>query len=96
MPSPNASPPAVAPHAVASPAVPALEDYLSRDGAATYLGVSRSYLAGLACRGGGPAFIKLGSRLVKYRRSDLDAWAAARVRQSTSAATVAASRGEAA
>ena len=32
----------------------------------------------------GPPFVKLGLRAVAYRKADLDAWIAARVRRSTS------------
>lgn len=91
--SANCSPPTVVPMRSAGGAG---EDYLSRKEAGSYLGISNSHLAALACRGGGPTMVKFGSRLVKYRRSDLDAWAASRLRRSTSEATVAAARGEAA
>ncbi len=48
-------------------------------------------LATLACRGGGPVFVKFGSRAL-YRRSDLVAWAQSRLtapRRSTSEADAA-------
>ena len=35
-------------------------------------------------RGGGPRYIRLSSRCLRYRRIDLKAWADARVRTSTS------------
>ena len=35
-------------------------------------------------RGGGPQFIRLSSRCIRYRRTDLRAWADARMRSSTS------------
>lgn len=44
---------------------------------------SQRTLEGWRLRGGGPAFIKAGSRVV-YRRADLDAWLAANRRLSTS------------
>lgn len=83
------------PTAPATAAAPGGEVYLSRDDAAAYLGISKSYMAGLAVRGGGPAMCRLAPRLVRYRRSDLDAWAATRLRRSTSEAT-ALKQGEAA
>lgn len=51
--------------------------------AATYMGVSPSWLAKLRVHGGGPVFHKLGRRVL-YRQADLDAWLAERRRNSTS------------
>lgn len=51
--------------------------------AARVLGVARQTLARWRCEGQGPAFVKLGARLVGYRRTDLDAWLASRSGQST-------------
>ena len=45
--------------------------------AATYLGLSHRTLDGYRVSGAGPAFHRFGNR-VRYRRSDLDAWAANR------------------
>ena len=45
--------------------------------AATYLGLSARTLDGYRVSGDGPAFHRFGNR-VRYRRSDLDAWAARR------------------
>jgi predicted DNA-binding transcriptional regulator AlpA len=33
--------------------------------------------------GGGPLFIKLTAKAVRYRQSDLDAWIASKAREST-------------
>ena len=41
--------------------------------AAAYLATSESYLEQLRWRGGGPVYWKRG-RMVRYRRSALDAW----------------------
>jgi hypothetical protein len=51
--------------------------------AATFLGLSVSYLNLLRVRGGGPAFLKMG-RAVCYDPVDLEKWAAAKRRVSTS------------
>jgi hypothetical protein len=59
-----------------------IEHNLSVDGAARYLVVSRSFLNKLRVLGGGPAYFKIGSRIV-YALSDLDEWLAARRRTST-------------
>ena len=36
--------------------------------------------------GGGPNFIKISARAIRYRRSDIDAWIESRVRRSSSEA----------
>ena len=48
--------------------------YLRPKQAARYLGVSESVLAKMRMRAEGPPFLKLGKRVVLYRRSDLDEW----------------------
>ena len=45
--------------------------------AAAWLGLSRRTLDGYRVSGDGPAFHRFGNR-VRYRKSDLDAWAARR------------------
>ncbi len=52
--------------------------------AAHFLGMSPRTLEAWRVRGGGPVFSKIGTRAVRYRRSDLIAWSAGRQRQSTS------------
>ena len=42
--------------------------------AATYLRMSYRALEDMRARGEGPKFAKVGTRLVRYHRSDLDAW----------------------
>lgn len=37
-------------------------------------GLRTSYLEKLAHTGGGPCYLKLGRRIVRYRRSDLEQW----------------------
>jgi excisionase family DNA binding protein len=56
--------------------------YLATDAAARYLGLSERTLKRYRAAGGGPAFHRFGAR-VRYRREDLDVWAAARRRVST-------------
>jgi excisionase family DNA binding protein len=51
--------------------------------AASYLGISTSTLAKLRLSGTGPAYCKLGRRVV-YRAADLEAWLESRRRLSTS------------
>jgi excisionase family DNA binding protein len=52
--------------------------------AADYLGLGKSTLDKLRVRGGGPAYYKVGSRIV-YDVSDLDDWLAQHRRNNTSA-----------
>jgi hypothetical protein len=58
-------------------------DRLSTAEAAKQLHVSESYLAKLRCYGGGPIFMKFGARVL-YAVADLETWAYARRRESTS------------
>jgi hypothetical protein len=59
------------------------EGLLFPEEAAAYLGLSVLTLADYRCKGGGPVFAKSG-RLVRYRRSWLDAWIESRSYSSTS------------
>jgi len=52
--------------------------------AAFLLGLSHRTLEALRLRGGGPPFVKVTSRAVRYRRCDIDAFIVARRRTSTS------------
>lgn len=52
--------------------------------AAQCLGVSESLLHKLRLSGGGPVFVRLAGRSIRYRQADLDAWVAASVMASTS------------
>ena len=51
--------------------------------AAEYLGLGKSTLDKLRITGGGPAYFKVGARIV-YDVADLDAWLASHKRTSTS------------
>lgn len=62
---------------------PDTESLLSTEEAARRLGVSSSTLAKARLTGAGPRFVKIGAS-VRYRACDLDAFAADRVRSSTS------------
>lgn len=52
--------------------------------AAAYVALAESTLTKMRLTRDGPPFVKVGPRAVAYRKSDLDAWLEARVRQSTS------------
>lgn len=60
---------------------------LSCDEAASFLGLSRSWLAKLRVTGGGPPYLKIGKRVL-YEESDLQLWAMSRRRLHTSDAPV--------
>jgi excisionase family DNA binding protein len=62
--------------------------FLRTDEAAAYLAVSPKTLEALRIRGGGPRYMRpSGRRLVLYAIEDLDAWARAGERASTSDTT---------
>ncbi len=52
--------------------------------AAEYLGVTPRCAEAWRVRGGGPPFVRISARAVRYRLSDLNHWIAQRVRTSTS------------
>jgi hypothetical protein len=60
--------------------------------AAEFLGVSPRTLEGLRIRGGGPAYFKVGARVV-YGKDELREFITARQRTSTSQQTIGASAG---
>ena len=65
-------------------------DYLDRlineNGAANFLGYTIRALQGWRVKGGGPKFIRVSARSIRYRRRDLIEWAEARLKTSTSEA----------
>jgi len=65
--------------------IPEHPDALIRTAEAAFLlGLSSRTLETLRLRGGGPAFIAVTRKAVRYRRGDIDAWIADRRRVSTS------------
>ena len=52
--------------------------------AAKYVALAESTLTKMRLTADGPPFVRLGRRAVVYRKADLHAWIAARVRRSTS------------
>lgn len=52
--------------------------------AAEFLGYTVRALQNWRVRGGGPAFVKVSARSIRYRRRDLMAWADALLRTNTS------------
>ena len=60
------------------------EQLLTTQQAANYLTVSKAFLERDRWAGGGIPFIKIGSRAVRYRASELDKYIESRIRHSTS------------
>ncbi len=65
-----------------------IPEYLSTKQAARYLGVSYQYLEVQRCHGDGPPYLTLGRRMVRYLKSDLDAWATSQRKTHTSSPNV--------
>ena len=63
-----------------------LERLIDEKAAAHFLGYSPRALQNWRLRGGGPRFVRVSSRSVRYRRRDLIAWAEQRLRSSSSEA----------
>ena len=68
-----------------------MEQLLNRKQAAEILGYQPQTLGRYAWLGTGPKFMKIGSRAVRYKRSDLEAWIAANDRSVAQEKPVAAS-----
>ncbi len=52
--------------------------------AAAFLKLTDRTMQGFRHRGGGPQYVRISSRCLRYRRADLRDWADARIRTSTS------------
>ncbi len=61
-----------------------LDSLVRQEGAAIILGVTPRCLENWRHRGGGPNFIRISARCIRYRRSDINKWIEERVRTSTS------------
>ena len=59
------------------------EEWLTTAQVAKWLNVSTRHVENMRQRNGGPTYVKLGGRLVRYRRSDVEEWAAMGRRDST-------------
>ena len=56
----------------------------TEDEAAAALGFTARFLQNRRHRGDGPRFVRISARAIRYRPEDLQAWAAERLRTSTS------------
>ena len=61
-----------------------LKILLTEEEAAHALGFTTRFLQNRRHRGDSPPFVRISSRAIRYRLSDLEAWAADRLRTSTS------------
>jgi predicted DNA-binding transcriptional regulator AlpA len=57
---------------------------MKEDQAAEFLGFSTRAMQAWRYRGGGPRFVRISSRAIRYRRVDLCSWAEDRLKTSTS------------
>lgn len=57
---------------------------INEDDAARFLSLSPRTLQAFRQKGGGPEYVRISSRCIRYRRSELKAWSDARVQTSTS------------
>ena len=60
------------------------EALINEDTAARFLGFSVRALQGWRYRGGGPRYVRVSARGIRYRRKDCRTWSEARLRTSTS------------
>lgn len=58
-----------------------LDRLLTEDEAGRFLGFTARALQGWRFKGGGPYFVKIGGKAVRYRRRDLIAWAEENIRR---------------
>lgn len=63
-----------------------LDQLLNESAASQLIGFSVRSLQGWRVKGGGPRFVKIGGRSVRYRRRDLIAWAESNLCANTSEA----------
>ncbi len=57
---------------------------ISETEAGDFLDLTPRSMQAMRQKGGGPQFIRISARCIRYRRFDLKAWADARIRSSTS------------
>jgi hypothetical protein len=60
-----------------------LDRLLNEHEAAAFLGYTVRALQNWRLRGGGPVFVKVSDRSIRYRRRDLNVWVEQRLRSST-------------
>lgn len=63
----------------ASPA----QEYMRTEELAAYTGLSERFWHDLRWGGGGPPYVKPSKKIVLYRRTDVDAWMASKMRHSS-------------
>ena len=66
-----------------SPAPASSAGWLSPSDAAAYMSVSTQFLQALRTDGGGPKYVKLSAKMIRYERAALDAWLVERAHKST-------------
>ncbi|MDR3606243.1 MAG: helix-turn-helix domain-containing protein [Oligoflexia bacterium] len=61
-----------------------LDALLTEQQAAAFIGFTPRALQSWRCRGGGPVFVRVSARAIRYRLRDLMSWVEERLRSSTS------------
>jgi len=64
-----------------------MSDLLTPEQAAELMSRSVLTLQDMRTKGGGPKYVKLGHRTIRYRREDIEAWINARVFSNTAEAS---------
>ncbi len=64
-----------------------LDRLISERDAADFLGYTMRALQNWRVRGGGPLYVKVSNRSIRYRRRDLQAWIESKLAEHTSAAS---------
>jgi hypothetical protein len=67
-----------------TPTATDLDALLRPDQAAQFIGLTTRFLEARRLRGGGPPFVRISVRAIRYRRRDLLEWTESLVRSSTS------------
>ncbi len=65
------------------PAPQAAPDVMTTDEVARYLGINKKTLDRLRGRGDGPRYLRLTSKIIRYRRADVEEFLETRVRTNT-------------
>jgi phage terminase Nu1 subunit (DNA packaging protein) len=67
--------------------VKSIQEILNEKQAADYLGVTARALQAWRYRGGGPRFIRISARCIRYRQDDLEQWLSERMANTTAEKT---------
>lgn len=60
-----------------------MDEFLSEDQVAEYIGFTPKALQAWRCNGRGPTYIRISARAIRYRKKDIDNWLESRLVNST-------------